>query len=177
LALALPLTTASVRGTVRVATRGSDMLVRARRFGLALMLALGAFVFATEGRAANIFEKLFWMPGPGYDAVVPLCDNSAALGTIQSRFSSKEGRFWNSALTIVSFEDVRETAFMPWVADTIPRRFCRAVALVSDGVKRRVYYSIIEDGGIIGMVPGVEWCVVGLDRNWAYNPNCRMAQP
>ena len=24
---------------------------------------------------------------------------------------------------------------------------------------------------------GVEWCVVGLDRNWAYNPACKMAQP
>jgi hypothetical protein len=153
------------------------MTVRARRFGVVLTLALAALVFATEGRAANILEKLFYMPGPRYDAVVPLCDDSAALGTIQSRFSSKEGRFWNSALTIVSFEDVRETAFMPWVSDTIPRRFCRAVVLVSDGVKRTVYYSIIEDGGIIGMVPGVEWCVVGLDRNWAYSPHCRTAQP
>ena len=23
---------------------------------------------------------------------------------------------------------------------------------------------------MIGMTWGVEWCVVGLDRNWAYNP-------
>ena len=21
------------------------------------------------------------------------------------------------------------------------------------------------------------WCVVGFDRNWAYNPGCRMARP
>jgi len=27
------------------------------------------------------------------------------------------------------------------------------------------------------MTWGVEWCVVGLDRNWAYNPTCKMAQP
>jgi hypothetical protein len=30
---------------------------------------------------------------------------------------------------------------------------------------------------MIGMTWGVEWCVVGLDRNWAYNPICKMAQP
>ena len=30
---------------------------------------------------------------------------------------------------------------------------------------------------MIGMFWGVEWCVVGLDRNWAYNPACKMAQP
>jgi hypothetical protein len=27
------------------------------------------------------------------------------------------------------------------------------------------------------MTWGVEWCVVGLDRNWAYNPRCKMARP
>jgi hypothetical protein len=30
---------------------------------------------------------------------------------------------------------------------------------------------------MIGASWGVEWCVVGLDRNWAYNPACRMARP
>jgi hypothetical protein len=24
---------------------------------------------------------------------------------------------------------------------------------------------------------GVEWCIVGLDRNWSYNPACKMARP
>jgi hypothetical protein len=24
---------------------------------------------------------------------------------------------------------------------------------------------------------GIEWCIVGLDRNWAYNPACKMARP
>jgi len=49
--------------------------------------------------------------------------------------------------------------------------------MVSDGKVRTVHYSIIEDGGIASMGQGVEWCVVGLDRNWSYNPACKMAQP
>jgi hypothetical protein len=49
--------------------------------------------------------------------------------------------------------------------------------LVSDGRWREVHYSIIEDGAMIGWHWGVEWCVVGIDRNWAYNPQCRMARP
>jgi len=49
--------------------------------------------------------------------------------------------------------------------------------MVSDGKIRTVHYSIIEDGGLASMGHGVEWCVVGLDRNWAYNPACRTAQP
>ena len=48
---------------------------------------------------------------------------------------------------------------------------------MSDGKRRPVYYSIIEDGGMIGWTWGVNWCVQGLDRNWAYNPDCRQARP
>ena len=44
--------------------------------------------------------------------------------------------------------------------------------MVSDGKVRTVHYSIIEDGGFASMGQGVEWCVIGLDRNWAYNPGC-----
>ena len=29
---------------------------------------------------------------------------------------------------------------------------------------------------MIGGSWGVQWCVVGVDRNWAYNPDCKMAQ-
>ena len=83
----------------------------------------------------------------------------------------------NSALQIVAFEHVREVAYRPWAEQTIPRRFCTGRVLVSDGKKRRIHYWIGEDTGIIGASWGVEWCVVGLDRNWAYNPGCQMAQP
>ena len=33
------------------------------------------------------------------------------------------------------------------------------------------------DTGMIAASWGVEWCVVGLDRDWAYNPRCKMARP
>ena len=42
--------------------------------------------------------------------------------------------------------------------------------MLSDGKMRSVHYSIIEDGGFAGFGQGVEWCVTGLDRNWAYSP-------
>jgi hypothetical protein len=144
----------------------------------ALLLALLAMVGAAgPGRAAGFFEKNFYLSGPRYSANVPLCEESGPLSTIRSRFGTKEGRFWNSDLSIVDFANVRELAFRPWAPGAIPRRFCRAEALISDGVKRPVYYSIIEDAGLIGMTYGVEWCVVGLDRNWSYNPACKMAKP
>jgi hypothetical protein len=130
---------------------------------------------ALPAQAASWFEQHIYMIGPRYDAVVPACDYG--LGVIASRFATKEGRFWNSSLTIQGFENVRQVAFHPWANDTIPRRFCTATAIVSDGKKRRVNYLIGEDTGFVGATWGVEWCVVGLDRNWAYNPACKMARP
>jgi hypothetical protein len=64
-----------------------------------------------------------------------------------------------------------------WAPDTIPRRFCRAVATMTDQRAHVVNYSIGEDSSLIGLAAGVEWCVVGLDRNMAYNPRCKMALP
>ena len=127
--------------------------------------------------AASFWEKNFWLSGPRYHAALPLCDDAAPLERISKHFGTKEHRFWNSDLQIVEFLKVRELAFRPWAVDTIPRRFCSGTVMVSDGKRRRVNFSIIEDAGMIGASWGVEWCVVGLDRNWAYNPACRMARP
>ncbi len=145
---------------------------------LTLLILLGFALLAPAQRpaeAAGLLEKNFYLSGPNYDGVLPPCE--AALGTIASRFAEKEGRFWNSNLQILDFERVRQIAFRPWAKGTIPRRFCSAVATVSDGRRHRVNYWIGEDTGIIGSTWGVEWCVVGLDRNWAYNPGCKMARP
>jgi hypothetical protein len=131
--------------------------------------------FSAPAQAANFLQKDIYMTGPNFDGVLPPCE--AALDTIASRFAQKEGQYWNSNLQILDFEKVRETAFSPWAAGTIPRRFCSALATVSDGRKHRVNYWIGEDTGMIGGSWGVEWCVAGLDRNWAYNPACKMARP
>jgi hypothetical protein len=139
--------------------------------------ALLASAWIAPGHAANWFEMNTGLGGPRYDATVPLCDEPFALSKIQWRFSQKEGWFWASALEIVRFENVREVAFRPWADNTIPRRFCSARALTSDGKWHVVHYSIIEDSGMIGASWGVEWCVVGVDRNWANNPACRQARP
>ena len=176
---ALHLTRQSGRGTV-----SSNLAVgrTMRGFGLRSVFfaafALLALAFAgvgTQAQAANPLELNFWLSGPRYDGALPPCE--AGLSQIQSKFSSKEGNYWNSALEITNFADVREIAFRPWQSDNIPRRYCTAIAYISDGKPRPVNYSLIEDGGLAGYGFGVEWCVVGLDRNWAYNPACRAARP
>ena len=144
---------------------------------MAMSIAALTAGWATAAWSASALELNFWLRGPRYDNKVPLCDEHGPLDKIMSRFVSKEYRFWNSDLEIVGFEKIHEVAWEPWSSGTIPRRFCTASVLVSDGKRRQINYSIIEDGGMLGFGYGVEWCVVGLDRNWAYNPACRWARP
>ncbi len=98
-----------------------------------------------------------------YDGAVADCDR--ALPTIATQFWEKESTFWNSSLKITSFPDVSETAFRPNQSNNIPRRYCTADAMLNNGKVRKVHYSLIEDGGFAGYGNGVEWCVVGVDRN------------
>ena len=76
-----------------------------------------------------------------------------------------------------AFEDVRETAFRPghYALDSTP--LLPGHVLINDGTRHAIYYGIGEDTGLLGITWGVEWCVVGLDRNWAYNPACKAARP
>jgi hypothetical protein len=134
-----------------------------------------AIVGAGTAQAANFLEKNFWLEGPRYDSDVPPCE--ALLDRVAARFAEKERRFWNSTLEIRGFTNVREIALRPWESGNIPRRFCTAQAAISDGKVRTVNFSIIEDGGFASIGAGFEFCVIGLDRNWAYNPACRMARP
>ena len=150
-------------------------------FGRALLLAsaLAATLAAsaTTSRAASWWELNFYLSGPRYEGILPPCDYPQALSRIAARFNQKEDQYWNSDLKIVNFEQLRETAFRPWAANTIPRRFCSGVVETSDGRKQPIHYSIAEDTSMIGASWGVEWCVVGLDRNWSYSPACKMARP
>lgn len=146
-----------------------------RHLGLALGALLALISFDRPALAANPAELNFGLFGPNYDGRVKQCE--AAFGTITSQFQEKESNFWNSPLQIVAYGHVHEVAFRPWQSDNIPRRFCRGSVQLSDGSVHAINYSIIEDGGFAGFGQGVEWCVVGLDRNWAFNPACKAAGP
>jgi hypothetical protein len=144
-------------------------------FAAAFGIVSGLLAFGQPAQAANPLELNFGLFGPSYDGRVAPCES--AMGTITTQFWEKESTYWNSALKITGYSDIHEIAFRPWQSDNMPRRFCAASVMLNDGKVRSLYYSIIEDGGFAGYGQGVEWCVTGLDRNWAYSPACRAARP
>jgi hypothetical protein len=154
-----------------------EIMVSWRTVVLCALVCAAALASSATARAASWLEMNFWLSGPRYEGVVPPCDYPDALSRISSRFNQRENNYWVTDLKILAFEKIRETAFRPWAGNTIPRRFCSGVVEISDGSKHAIHYSIAEDTGMVGATWGVEWCVTGLDRNWAYNPACKMARP
>lgn len=146
---------------------------------LALLAGLmaGLSALAPRAEAASLLQKNFWLSGPDYSGDVPRCDEPRALDLIAQRFAETERMYWHSELAITGFDKVYEIAFRPWGQAYQPRRYCGGRVFTTDNHKRAIYYSIIEDGGFIGWSWGVEWCIVGLDRNYAYAPSCKMARP
>jgi hypothetical protein len=139
---------------------------------LAISCAL-ALASATAAREMTPAEKRIYP----YDTQIPACHDVAVLEKIASYFAEKESKFWQSSLRISEYEQIRPVAWRPWGLDFIPRRYCTGEVITSDGMRRRIDYSVREDLAIIGSNWGVEWCVQGLDRNWAYQPDCKMARP
>ena len=151
-------------------TSACEMPMRLVAFVTCCVLALGPAALARELTPAE--KRIF-----PYDTQLPACHDVAVLEKIASYFAEKESKFWQSSLRIAEYEQIRPLAWRPWGLDYIPRRFCTGKVITSDGVRRRIDYSVREDLAVIGVSWGVEWCVHGLDRNWAYEPACRMARP
>ena len=141
---------------------------------LAACLCIAASVPA---EAASWLEMNFWLSGPNYEGIIPFCQDPRVGGKIAFKFAQREGEYWNSPLRIQGIDRQHEIAYRPWGPGYIPRRFCQARVLTSDGHYRTLSYVIAEDLGTIGATWGVEWCLAGLDRNLAFAPGCRMAQP
>jgi hypothetical protein len=103
----------------------------------------------------------------GYPA--PRCNDPVVYARIAAEYP---GRHWASGFAAVGIR-AHEASWESWPQRLIPRRFCEGTIKALSGAKRPIYYAIIADG----LSYELEWCVVGLDRAWPYDPRCRLARP
>jgi hypothetical protein len=142
-----------------------------------VVAALVALVVLCSGAHAQGYSTPAEQRYSSYGADLPPCDDPGVLSTITYRFGHKESSYWNSTLEIGGYDRVKQIGFRANGLGFIPRRYCIARAQVSDLKPRTVIYAIQEDLGLLGWGWGVEWCVVGLDRNLAYAPGCQAVRP
>ena len=150
--------------------RSVAVVVAGMAAGIAFSLGAASTL---EARPLTPAEQRF-MP---YTANLPLCGDAGPLDRIKSRFSQRETEFWKSGLEIIGYDRVRETGERSAGLDYVPRRYCQARATFNDGKTRQVGYWIGEGFGMAGHGWGIEWCVLGLDRNYAQAPACKTVNP
>jgi hypothetical protein len=140
-------------------------------------LALVALFVLCSGAQAQGYSTPAEQRYSPYSANLPPCVDPGVLSTITGQFGHKEAAYWNSTLQIGSYDRVQQIGFRANGLGYIPRRYCVARAQLNDQKPRAVIYAIQEDLGLLGWGYGVEWCVVGLDRNLAYAPGCQAVRP
>lgn len=153
---------------------------------LAMMLGLVSGAAAQSGPAE---DSPYGTPAEArhapFFAVMPACDDPGVLGQISDRFSQAETIFWDGQHAIAGYTRVRELGFRSNGVAFIPRRYCIARAVMAeppqvpavDRPQRTIIYSIASDAGMFGQSLNVAWCVVGLDREHAYAPDCEVLKP
>ncbi len=112
-----------------------------------------------------------------YSGNLEACDDQGVLTEINQHFAEKEMGYWNSTLQVDHFDRVKEISLRGNGLDYIPRRYCIARAYLNDNSFHTVIYQVQEKLGWLGYGTGVEWCVVGVDRNVAYAPACSVLRP
>jgi hypothetical protein len=153
-------------------------------------LAAAAVLLVPQARAADargyesrteirtvVRERADPAQSRGYTGALPSCADPEVEGRIAHGFAQTERTYWGSDLQLTGFVRQAEIGYRPWGRSFIPRRFCTATTVTTDGRRRQVSYSIREWQSWGTLSWGVEWCVGGLDRSYAYAPDCKMARP
>jgi hypothetical protein len=139
-------------------------------FGVSALLGPGLAAWARPIVPAERRE----IPFSGH---VAACNDGNVLNAITERFQTRESAYWSSGLKLLGFDDIRDQGYRTDGYDYIPRRYCQARAAFNDDKYRQVVYWIGEGQGFAGYGFGVEWCIQGLDRNYAFAPACQSARP
>lgn len=107
----------------------------------------------------------------------PACDEDAVLRRITAHFDQAEARYWHTGVRMAQITQARETAFRDWDPKIIATRYCSGTAYLSDGSRYGLVYWLRSEQGFAGVGWGVQFCLVGRDRDYSYAPHCRNLRP
>ncbi len=134
---------------------------------LALIAAL-----ALAGPAASAdFPPASPYSGPA--EAVGVCADSDVLRRIASRFAWAERHTWRRGYVMAGLENPRPSGHPYYEPGLVPRDYCMADAIMSNGDARRVYYTIEHGLGFAGLGRNVDFCVLGLDPWHIHDGACR----
>lgn len=107
----------------------------------------------------------------------PACDDPKVLGRIASHFDQAEAAYWHTGIRMAHITEARESAFRDWDPLIIATRYCTGSAYLTDGRNYGLVYWLRSEQSFAGVSWGVQFCLLGRDRDFAYAPACKMLRP
>ncbi|MCF6321964.1 MAG: hypothetical protein L3J32_09380 [Rhizobiaceae bacterium] len=116
-------------------------------------------------------------PTPSYALMfksLPVCTNTGVLEKVVKRYNKADSNLWQKGVRMNAINGAREHTVNPLYESAIDRRYCRAKAYLSNGQHYTVYFLIERGMGLAGTGWGVEYCLRGSDKWYAYGSGCRV---
>ncbi len=105
---------------------------------------------------------------------LPACTSSTVLEKIVKRYNKADRNLWQNGVQIDAINGAYEHTVNSYYNSSIARRYCRAKVYLSNGRHYPVYFLIERGMGLAGTGWGVEYCLKGSDRWYAYGGWCRV---
>ncbi|WP_310619007.1 hypothetical protein [Flexibacterium corallicola] len=103
---------------------------------------------------------------------LPSCDSMWTMYFVKSAIGNAVYPYYGG-LRVRGVEHIKETGYRLGNPSPVARRYCAGTANLSNGTQRAIYYKIIEHDGFLGLLWGVEACLLGLDKFRVYDGKCR----
>lgn len=101
------------------------------------------------------------------------CESSSVLWSVSRKFHTYDRNVIKSGLRIEQLYDAHAVPSTNHIRETlIPRQYCKARAMMSDGRDRTVWYVIEYGQGFAGVSYRVDSCIPGLDPWHVYGADC-----
>ncbi|WEX87544.1 hypothetical protein PZN02_003950 [Sinorhizobium garamanticum] len=137
-----------------------------RTLAASLLLSLS---LTTAAPAADYIGE----PAPHAAYAAGACSNASVLGFITRRFDYKAANYLHANLAIAEIRDMGQNRFEPRdYTHLVEREYCYATAVMTDGVRRPLWYLIERPWGFAGVGRSIEFCVGGLDPWYVYGAHC-----
>jgi hypothetical protein len=133
-------------------------------FAVGLAFASVANAADTSGAAS---------PAPLAAEADGLCAAPRVLSGVISRFNWAERNTFKRGFELSGLANPRANPDPVLNVGVIPKRYCMAEAMMSNGTQSTAFYVVLMGQGLAGVGNGLDFCILGLDPWRIHDGECR----
>ena len=140
-------------------------------------LRLISFVFglflAGAAIAADASGTGTALPSGSVGPADSLCSRPGVLSAVISRFNWAERNTFKRGFELSALANPRANPDPVLNVGVIPKRYCIADAMMTNGMRSTAYYVVLRGQGLAGLGNGLDFCILGLDPWRVHDGECR----